>query len=73
MSPLKREIVQIPNPSNLSAKKQINCRFLFFYFMLIAKTMSVCGHHQQNKIMVVAYKFLNIDNPITQLAKLDEE
>ena len=41
--------------------------------MFIAKTMSVCGHHQQNKIMVVAYKFLNIDNPITQLAKLDEE
>jgi len=41
--------------------------------MLIAKTMYVCGHHQQNKIMVVAYKFLNIDNPITRLAKLDEK
>jgi hypothetical protein len=41
--------------------------------MLIAKTMSARGHHQQNKIMVPAYKFLNIDKPITRLAKLDEE
>jgi len=41
--------------------------------MLIATTMPVCGHHQQNKIMVAIYRFLNIDNPITRLAKLDEE
>ena len=41
--------------------------------MLNKEIISVCGHSPQNKIMVSAYRFLNIDNPITRLDKPDEE